>query len=116
MTHSHLESARQRLARMRAALAAPTPESINECLPGLAEAADLLGRVEQELASGGPRDIVMEMHELRREIGAVKRLVARGAAFYKGWAQILGVAVAAGYTAAGEAATIAPAGTISVRG
>jgi hypothetical protein len=115
MTHSLLDSARERIARMRAALVAPTPESINECLPGLAEAADLLGRVERELAHGGPRDIVMEMHELRREIGALKRLVARGAAFYKGWARLLGAA-AGGYTANGEAAAFVPSGSISIRG
>jgi len=100
---------------MRAALIAPTPESIEECLPGLAEAADLLGRVQQELAEGGPRDIVLEIHALRREIAGLKRLIGGGAAFYRGWARLLGAA-AGGYTPSGEAAPVVPAQSISIRG
>lgn len=100
---------------MRAALIAPTPESIEQCLPGLAEATDLLTRVQRELAAGGPRDIVLELHALRREISGLKRLIARGAIFYRGWARLLGAA-AGGYTPNGEPAAMAPAGSISIRG
>jgi hypothetical protein len=111
-----LNGARIRVARMRAALLAPTPEAIEQCLPGLAEAADLLGRVQQDLAAGGERhNILMDVYALNRELGAVHQLIARGAGFYSGWAKLLGAATA-GYMPSGEAAPVMPSGKISIRG
>ncbi len=111
-----LPTARARVARMRSALLNPTPEAIEECLPGLAEAADLLGRVQQDLAAGAERhNIFMDMQALRRELAELNRLIVRGAGFYGGWAKLLGAATG-GYVASGEAAPVKPAGTISIRG
>jgi hypothetical protein len=113
---SHLNGARTRVARVRSALLAPTPEAIEQCLPGLAEAADLLGRVQQDLAAGAERhNLLMDVYALKRELGAVHQLIAQGAGFYRGWATLLGAATV-GYVANGEAATVAPSGTISIRG
>jgi hypothetical protein len=111
----HLQNARDRVAKMRSVLLTPTPEAIEECLPGLAEAADLLGRVQQDLAAGGRRDILVELHALRRELGALAKLIGHGAEFYRGWANLLGAATA-GYTPTGEAAPVAPSGRISIQG
>jgi hypothetical protein len=112
----HLSHARARIARMRAALLAPTPEAIEQCLPALAEAADLLGRVQQDLAAGGGRDnLIMDLQALKRELAGVRQLIAHGAGFYRGWAQLLGAATA-GYMPSGEAAPVAPSGKISIRG
>jgi hypothetical protein len=112
----HLNSARTRVARMRAALLAPTPEAIERCLPGLAEAADLLGRVQQDLAAGGERhNVLMDLHALKRELGAIHQLIARGAGLYRGWSKLLGAATA-GYMPSGEAAAVAPSGKVSIRG
>jgi hypothetical protein len=97
-------------------LLAPTPEAIERCLPGLAEAADLLGRVQQDLAAGGERyGILMDLHAIKRELGSIHQLIARGAGFYRGWATLLGAATA-GYMPSGEAAPVAPSGKISIRG
>jgi hypothetical protein len=101
---------------MRSALLNPTPEAIEECLPGLAEAADLLGGVQQDLAAGAERhNIFMDTQALRQELAELNRLIARGADFYRGWAGMLGTATG-GYIATGEAAPVAPYGKISIRG
>jgi hypothetical protein len=111
-----LNTARARVAQMRSALLNPTPEAIEECLPGLAEAADMLGHVQLDLAAGGERhNIFMDMQALRRELAELNQLIVRGAGFYGGWAKLLGAATG-GYMASGEAAAVKPAGTISIRG
>jgi len=124
MTHSNpdttrgpdsrgLETARGHIARLRAALAAPTPQTIEECLPGLVEAAGCLERVQKAVAAGD-RDIVFELRALERDLAGARQLIARGAAFYRGWANVLGSA--AGYTPSGEATALPAAGKISVQG
>jgi hypothetical protein len=115
MTHFYLRNAQDRVARMRAALLTPTPEAIEQCLPGLAEAAGLLSHVQRDLAAGGERDILSELHSLRRELSALARLIAHGAEFYRGWAALLGAATG-GYMPSGEAVPVSPAGKISIQG
>jgi hypothetical protein len=111
-----LNGARARVAQMRSALLNPTPEAIEECLPGLAEAADMLGRVQQDLAAGAERhNIFMDMQALRRELAELNQLIVRGAGFYGGWAKLLGAATG-GYMASGEAAPVKPASKIFIRG
>ncbi len=100
--------------RLRAALASPTPEAIEECLPGLAEASECLARVPHQIAAGD-RDLVFELDALKRELAGARRLIERGAWFYRGWANVLGSA-AAGYTPSGEAAAAPASRTISIQG
>lgn len=114
MTQSNLSAARGHVQKLRAALSAPTPQAIEECLPGLMDAAECLKRVQSEIAQGGGHDIAFELHSLKRDLAGAKRLIGQGAAFYRGWANTLGAA--AGYTASGEAAPISAARKISVRG
>lgn len=95
-------------------MSSPTPEAIEECLPGLAEAAECLRRTESG-EGAGDGGILFELHALRRELAGAKKLIERGAAFYQGWANVLGAA-SAGYTPSGEAAAIPAAQKISIRG
>ena len=116
MTQSSLRDARNHVARLREALLAPSPEAIARCLPGLIEAGECLGRVQQELG-GGPVDggLVLEVQAFQRELKIAAKLIEHGAALQSGWAKLLGAAVS-GYLPDGEAAPLSAAGTISVRG
>ena len=94
----------------------PTPEAILDCLPGLAEAAGCLGAVEQELRAGvEPPEIGLELQALRCDLGTLKRLIAQGEAFHRGWAKVLGAATS-GYMPSGEAAPVSAIGAISIQG
>jgi len=115
MTHSSLRTARNHVSPLCAALAAPTPQSIYECLPGLAEAAECLARAQTEIAQSRGGGHVFEIYALKRELGKARKLIEQGAVFYQGWARMLGAA-ASGYTASGEAGPVRAAGQISIRG
>jgi hypothetical protein len=113
---SKVSSARRELARVREALISPAPEEIEKCLPALAEAAGCLASIEQDLRStAAPHELAGELTHLRAELKAAAKLIANGAAFYHGWAKLLASA-AIGYTPSGDAAPLAAAGTISVKG
>ena len=98
------------------ALLSPSPEEIERCLPALEEAVRCLAGAEQELEHPG---LGGELNALKNELRIVSRLIEHGAAFYQGWAKLLGAATA-GYMPTGEAAPIAGlmngTGNISVRG
>lgn len=114
MTHSSLKLARSHVQKLREALSRPTPAGIEECLPGLAEAVDCLRRVETNLSTATPQEI-LEIRALSSGLKGARRLIDRGAAFYKGWANVLGAA-SAGYTPDGAAAPIPAEGKVLVRG
>jgi hypothetical protein len=114
MTASNLRIARERLTKLRAALSAPTPESIEDCLPGLIEAAESLGRVQNDIREHGADEFLFDLHALQRDLRISRQLIERGAAFYRGWAGIL-AAASAGYTSSGEPRPMEPTGTISIR-
>ena len=110
---SGITSARRHVEALRAALLSPSPEAIERCLPALEEAVRCLTGAEKEL-----RDAAA-CRALRNELRIVNRLIEHGAAFYQGWAKLLGAATA-GYMPTGEAAPIARlmdgTGSVSVRG
>ena len=113
---SKLNIARRRVADLRQALLSPSPEEIERCLPGLAEAATCLGQLERELHSERADPLLAaELQALQRDLKMIARMVQQSSAFYRGWASILGAA-AGGYTSSGQAAEIAVPGTIAVRG
>jgi hypothetical protein len=113
---SNLRTARVRNEELRQALVAPAPDEIERCLPGLAEAAASLGWVERRLgAESAEPGLSQDLEALQKELRMVSRLIEHGAAFYQGWAKLLGSATG-GYTAAGEASPLTAAGTVSVRG
>jgi hypothetical protein len=60
-------------------------------------------------------DVGSELRELSRELVVVKRLANQGAAFYQGWARVLGGA-ASGYMPTGDAEPLRAPGSISIRG
>ena len=106
------------MAAVRAALKAPTPEEIGGCLPLLGEAIDCLqaaptARHDPELA--GESELAGELDALRFEVGVLRRLIERGAAFYQGWARVLAT-TAAGYTPAGEPAALTAPGSVCLEG
>ncbi len=109
-------AARQEVARLRQALISPGPEEIENCLPALAEAAGCLTSIEQELkTTAAPVEIYSELQGLQAELAMAAKLISNGAAFYHGWAKLLASA-ASGYTPSGDAAPLAAAGSVSVKG
>jgi hypothetical protein len=115
---SNIRDARRHIEALRAALLLPSPDPIEQCLPALEEAVRNLISVEQELRdaqSPGRPELRAELKSLETEMRIVKGLIANGAAFYQGWAKMLGAA-AAGYTSAGQPAALQPPGSISLRG
>lgn len=111
-----LKVARNHVATLRQALLSPSPEEIERCLPGLAEAAACLGRIEQSLHTNPPEpELAGELKALQRDLKMVARMIEHSANFYRGWASLLGAA-AGGYTHTGRAAELPVTATIAVRG
>lgn len=117
MTRSNIRIARRHIAVLRNALLSPRPDEIERCFSALVEAAGCLRAVEQVLQSQGGEhpELRSELTALRSELAMVHRLVEHGAAFYQGWARLLGVATA-GYMPSGEGAPLTAAGTLSMQG
>ena len=113
---NNLNTARRHVANLRQALLSPSPEEIERCVPGLAEAATCLGQIERAL-HGEPADAALagELKVLQRDLKMIGRMIQHSSAFYRGWTSILGAA-AGGYSSSGQAAEIAVAGSIAVRG
>ncbi|HUA82538.1 MAG TPA: hypothetical protein VMB85_01670 [Bryobacteraceae bacterium] len=113
---SNLKTARNHVASLRQALLTPSPEEIERCLPGLAEAAACLGRIEQSLRAAPPQpELAGELKALQRDLKMVARMIEHSANFYRGWASLLGAA-AGGYTHSGRAAELPVAATLAVQG
>jgi hypothetical protein len=113
---SKISSARRKVARLREALISPGPEEIENCLPALAEAANYLDSIQEELKfSAPPPEMDQQLQLLKDELKMATRMIANGAAFYQGWAKLLASA-ASGYTPSGDAPPLAPAGSVSLQG
>jgi hypothetical protein len=114
-----VRNARAQVAALRIALVGPLPDPIVQCLRGLAEAAQNLAWVEQELRMTGGRsedpELRVEVKALKDDLRLVNGLLERGAALFQGWASLLGSATD-GYRPSGEAAPLAASGCISVQG
>jgi hypothetical protein len=114
-----VRNVRAQIAVLRAALLGPLPDPIFQCLSGLAEAARSLGSVEHELRTTSGRnenpELSAEVKALKDDLRLVKGLIERGAAFFHGWASLLGAATD-GYRPSGEAAPLAASGCISMQG
>src|SRR5712692_10331430 len=117
MMPSGINHARTQVEALSIALLSPSPEEVGRCLPALEEAARSLTGAEKELRSGAADR--QELQALRNELRVVNRLIECGAAYYQGWAKLLGAATA-GYMPTGEAAPISPrldgTGSLSLRG
>jgi hypothetical protein len=106
-----LQDVRRRVAILRNALLAPSAAEIRRCLPELVEAVRCLSSVEQSLRSQnsngahGEEDLARELKTLKHDLLMVHRLIDHSAAFYRGWANLLGAATA-GYMPSGEAAPL----------
>ena len=114
--HGPVAQARSHVVELHAALLKPDPEAILACVPGLAIAAECIRAVERDLREQPSISIddVRELKALKSDLAAVAKLIEHGARFYRGWARILGSA--SGYTSSGEAATLAPSGSIAIKG
>jgi hypothetical protein len=113
---STLNIARRHVAHLRQALLSPSPEEIERCLPGLAEAAVCLGQIEGALrVEAADPMLAGELQALKRDLEMIGRMIRHSAAFYRGWASLLGAA-AGGYTSDGQPAGIRIAGAVAVRG
>jgi hypothetical protein len=108
MMHSDIRKAHERVAALRDVLFTGGPAEIEQCLPGLEEAAAVLRGLEP--ASSIRADLELLRNELTRAAG----LIEHGEQLWRGWAGILGSA--AGYTAAGEPAPLAASGQLLMRG
>lgn len=93
---------RERVAELRRALLGTSPEAIEECLPGLAEAATRISSLDRE-----------SLAALQADLRQVKHLIEHGERLNRGLAALLGAWVS-GYTASGKAAPISAAGSISI--
>lgn len=113
---SKVNGARREVARLREALLSPSPAEIESCLPALTEAAGCLASLEHDLQSSiATPEMEQELQQLKSELKMAAKLIANGAAFYHGWAKLLASA-ALGYTPSGDAAPLAAAGTVSLKG
>jgi hypothetical protein len=114
---SNLNIARNHVQTLRRALLSPSHEEIERCLPLLADAVGCISAIQRDLASQSNQDAELrrDLKSLRQELNAVNKLIEHGAAFWRGWARLLGSATS-GYTPSGEARPVAVAGTISLRG
>lgn len=116
-----IRDSRAQIATLRESLLSPelSPDQLIACLPGLSEAAAMLGAVEQELRAqpvlADKTRVIRDLKSLKSELDNAAKLIDRGAAFHRGWARVLGSA-AAGYTASGEAAPLAVRGTVALQG
>ncbi len=134
-----INDVRASVAALRAALKKHSPDQLLACLPALSEAAERLSAVETELlrnsrsaqldrCPGGQADserlitspadlgeITRALKSLKSDLRAAVNLIEHGAAFYRGWARLLGAANA-GYMPSGEAAPLAAPGSVSVAG
>jgi hypothetical protein len=134
-----IHDVRASVAALRAALKKPSPDQLLACLPALSEAAERLSAIEAELLRNGRTttpggssgdqpdsepastwradsvEIARALKSLKSDLRAAVNLIEHGAAFYRGWARLLGAA-ASGYTPSGEAAPLAAPGSVSVAG
>lgn len=110
-----VEEARRHLNRLRMALASPSPREMQEILPELAKVVASLEELEREMARGESMNssMALDLMELTREIGIVKRLTDRGVELCNGWAVLLATA-AGGYVASGKPAPLHPASTVRI--
>ncbi len=112
-----VDEARRHLNRLRIALASPSPRDIEDALPELTQAVISLQELEREVARGKSMNssMALDLMELSREIGIVKRLTDRGLELCNGWAVLLATA-AGGYVASGKPAPLHPAPTMRIEG
>jgi hypothetical protein len=96
--------ARQQVAALRHALLSANPESIQACLPRLADAAQHIGG-----------DDLDSLIALKNELRAARFLVEHGDRLNRGLARILGEQLAE-YTPSGDSTALPGRGTISVEG
>lgn len=117
--------ARADLGRVKESLLAPTPPTLGNATPLLAETADRLRRVRKYLETtetkGDVADTESRQHlqslamELTRDLGDVRKLVEQASEFYFGWAGIL-LSASGSYTATGEATPPPGRPSLSVQG
>lgn len=118
---SNINAVRNHVAALRLALLSCSPGEIERSLPGLVEAAGYLSQVEHELRSQPDRGterhpgLREDILALRHDLGMVGRLLQNGAAFYQGWARVLGAA-SGGYTPTGAAEPVQTPSAISMEG
>ena len=84
---------RQILAEAAQRLQTPTTDSVVGCADRLDEAVDRI--VDIEIHAGmvpdeDRRDVMQEMHGLRRELHTIGRLLAQAAQLQIGWARLIG--------------------------
>jgi hypothetical protein len=111
--HSDIRKAFDQVAALRDAVFTGGPTEIEECLPGLETAAEILRRLRPESSAR------TDLEALRKELSRAARLIEHGDRLWRGWAGILGSAAgytSAGYTSAGEPIPLAASGQLSVRG
>ncbi len=111
-----IKQARGRLEALRLALLGSSPEEIVEALPGLEEAVQYLGTVEQEIREGAcaPYEVRRELQLFKNDLRSNARLMEQGIQFCRTWANVVGAGPA--YTQAGGSALPEPLATLSLRG
>ena len=114
-----IKDVRNRVAALRTALLspAPSPDQIIGCVPELTKAASGLTAIERRSPAHPAVSIrdLRELSSLKTELRAAAKLIEHGAAFHRGWARLLGAAVA-GYTPSGEAAPLITRGSLAMEG
>ena len=111
---------RKRLETVRGAMLRSSADSIEQSIPGLAEAADALAILSQEISSDPPapgparEKLLLEVSGLRADLSRLAALAAQGLEFCRKWSYV--IQSAAGYLPSGEAAPAPESATILVRG
>lgn len=107
MMRSKVHSVRERVAALRAALLAPTPEGLEAELPSLQLALEDLAAAE--------RPDLAELRALARDLKNAQTLIDHGLGTQQGLARLLAASLG-GYQPDGEPAPLTAAGTIAVEG
>lgn len=115
-----IKALRKRLETVRGAMLQSSADSIEQSIPGLAEAVDALAILSQEISSDPPapgparEKLLLEVSGLRADLSRLAALSTQGLEFCRKWSNI--IQSAAGYLPNGEAAPAQASTTILVQG
>jgi hypothetical protein len=117
---SEIQQARASIDALRLTLLSPDPAELGGAIPGLEAALRDLEALSREIRQGAsaPIGLHRELMLLKNDLRISGRLIEHGAAFWRGWAKLVGAGPS--YTQSGHSAPpeawAGCGGTLSLRG
>ena len=115
------QAVRDQLDHARDLLLVPTLKNLLSLTPALERSAGKLAQLEGQVRATGREDLDArqqlrrEIHGLRQSLRGIEGLMTNAAAFYSGWAGLIGIG-AASYTRTGEPGRVPEVRTMNVTG